>query len=86
MSYKGLAIGNPHINPFEVVPINVIHFASGLNYNNKSIIFRLSKKTNMKSHINSMISFDYGEKDIFSISIYSENNKFGVSLGYQIIL
>lgn len=85
-SYKGLAIGNPHINPFEVVPINVIHFASSLNYNNKSLIFGLSKKTNMKSHINSMISFDYGEKDIFSISIYSENNKFGVSLGYQIIL
>ena len=85
-SYKGLTIGNPHINPFEVDPLNVVHFASSLNYNNKSLIIRLSKKTNIKSQINTMISFEYGENDTFSVSLYNQKNKFGISLGYEAIL
>jgi hypothetical protein len=85
-SYKGFTIGNPHINPFEVVPLNVVHFASNINYNNKSLIFRMSKKTNIKSQINSMISFEYGKNDSFSVSLYNQKNKFGVSFGYQKIL
>ncbi|MDC3013379.1 capsule assembly Wzi family protein [Candidatus Marinimicrobia bacterium] len=85
-SYEGFTIGNPHINPFEVVPLNVIHFASDINYNNKSLIFRMSKKTNIKSQINSMISFEYGKNDSFSVSLYNQKNKFGISFGYQKIL
>ena len=85
-SYEGFTIGNPHINPFEVVPLNVIHFASDINYDNKSLIFRMSKKTNIKSQINSMISFEYGKNDSFSVSLYNQKNKFGISFGYQKIL
>ena len=85
-SYQGLALGNPHINPFEVIPINMVHVGSSLIFDNKSLILRLSKKTNIKSQINSIITLEYGKRNSFSFSLYNKENKFGMSLGYQIIL
>lgn len=85
-SHQGFSIGNPHINPFEVVPINVIHLGTSLNYNNKSLIFRLSKKTNINSQINGIITLEYGKKNMLAFSLYNDGNKFGLSFGYQILL
>jgi len=85
-SHQGFSIGNPHINPFEVVPINVIHLGTSLNYNNKSLIFRLSKKTNINSQINGIITLEYGKKNMLAFSLYNDGNKFGLSFGCQILL
>ena len=85
-SYQGFAIGNPHISPFEVIPFNMVHFGSNLNFNNKSLILRLSKKTNINSQINGIVTFKYGKKNILDFSLYNEEDKFGFSLGYEIIL
>lgn len=85
-SHQGFSIGNPHINPFEVVPINMVHLGSSLNYNNKSVIFRLSKKTNINSQINGIITLEYGKKNMIAFSLYNDGNKFGLGFGYQILL
>ena len=64
----------------------MVHFGSNLNFNNKSLILRLSKKTNINSQINGIVTFKYGKKNMLSLSLYNDENKFGFSFGYEMIL
>ena len=50
----------------------MVHFGSNFNFNNKSLILRLSKKTNSRSDINGIITFEYGKKNILEFFLSNE--------------